>query len=146
LGHQVHTSWFLLVFIIIIVTVIVVAAILYSGSKTFDKKTIEFNWVYESCRKFNRLIRNISLQVFQFIIKKIDLGQYKDKNNYYHSFKTLFGGRPEDKIESRVVLTIDPYQHNDTNDYYYSLKPYLEVNPEQGLGHEPGWLTWVDPK
>jgi hypothetical protein len=87
---------------------------------------IELNWVYESCGKFNRLICNIPLQVFQFIVKKINLGQYKNKNDYYHSFKTLFGGRPEAKIGSRVVLTIDPYQHKDTDDYYYSFKTLLE--------------------
>jgi hypothetical protein len=74
------------------------------------------------------------------------LGQYKDKNNYYHSFKTLFGGRPEVKIRSKVVLTIDPYQHKDIYDYYHSFKTLLEVNPKQGPGHEPGWSTWVDSK
>jgi hypothetical protein len=64
------------------------------------------------------------------------LGQYKDKNNYYHNFKTLFGGRPEVKIRSKVVLTIDLYQHKDIYDYYHSFKTLLEVNPKQGPGHE----------
>jgi hypothetical protein len=56
------------------------------------------------------------------------LGQYKDKNNYYHSFKTLFGGRPEVKIRSKVVLTIDLYQHKDIYMIIIIvLKPYSRL-------------------
>jgi len=32
----------------------------------------------------------------------VDLGQNKDKNSYYHSFKTLLRGRPVARLGSQV--------------------------------------------
>ena len=42
----------------------------------------------------------------------------KNKNNYYHSFKTQLGGW----LGVRCVILIDPSQGNNKNNYYHSCK------------------------
>ena len=55
----------------------------------------------------------------------IDTSQYKDKNDYYHSFKTLLGGQFKARLGSWVRLIIDPSQHKDKNNYCYNFKTQL---------------------
>jgi hypothetical protein len=96
------------------------------------------------------------------------------KNDYYHSFKTCFGGQSEARPRSRVGVTINLGKHKEKNSYYHSFKTWLEdrsescvnrVNPNQhkikviiiivlkldsgvnsGIdpGHKTGEWTWVD--
>jgi hypothetical protein len=74
----------------------------------------------------------------------IDLVQFKDKSDYYHSFKTRLEGWPKTMFWSQVGLTIDLSQHNDKNDYYYSFKTWLGNQPGARTRLRPGWpLTRV---
>ena len=70
----------------------------------------------------------------------IDLGQHKDKNNYYHSFKIRLRGQPRVWPGSKVGLTIDLGQHKDTSCYYCSFKTRLEGKPRARLG---SWVEYI---
>jgi hypothetical protein len=54
------------------------------------------------------------------------MGQYNNKNNYYHNFKIQLEGRLVAKHKSQVGLTIDSGQCKDKNKYYHSFKTQLE--------------------
>jgi hypothetical protein len=64
----------------------------------------------------------------------------KNKNGYYHSFKTQIGGRSKAKfgtlVEARVMGRVDPGQRKNKNGYYYSFKLDSGVDLGQHLGHE----------
>jgi hypothetical protein len=64
----------------------------------------------------------------------IDPCQRKNKNGYYHNFKTELGGRPEFRLRSRAGLTVNPGQCKDKSGYYHSFKTQLEGR----LGTRPG--------
>ena len=55
-------------------------------------------------------------------LTRVDLGQCKDKNYYYHSFKTQLGSA-RGKAKSCIWLTIDPGQCNDKKIVIIIIKP-----------------------
>ena len=46
----------------------------------------------------------------------------KNKNGYYQSFKTWFGGRLEVRPESLARLIVNTGQYKDKNGYYHSFE------------------------
>ena len=47
----------------------------------------------------------------------IDLSQYEDKNNYYHSFKIRLKNRPRTRSTSQIRLTINVGQRKVKNSF-----------------------------
>jgi hypothetical protein len=63
----------------------------------------------------------------------IDLDQHKDKDSYYHSLKTVLGGRLGARLKSWAKLTINPSQCKDKKSYYHSFKIQLRGQLEARL-------------
>ena len=59
------------------------------------------------------------------MVNLVDMGQCKDKNDHYHSFKVQLKDRPKAIPRSQVGLTIDLDQCIDKNSYYHSFKTRL---------------------
>jgi hypothetical protein len=59
----------------------------------------------------------------------IDLGQLKDKNSYYHSFKTRLEDQPRVRLVSQVGLIVDPGQHKNKMVIINVLKSNFRVDP-----------------
>jgi len=52
-------------------------------------------------------------------LTRVDFGQCKDKNDYYHSFKTWLRSWLGARLGWQVELTIDSSQHKDKIGYYW---------------------------
>ena len=52
------------------------------------------------------------------------MGQFKDKNNYYHSFKIKLGGQPGQGQGHGLggSTWLDPSQYMNNNNNYYNFK------------------------
>jgi len=75
----------------------------------------------------------------------VNSGQYKDKNDYYHSFKTRLGGRLRQGLGhgSGKSTRVDPSQYINKNNYYNSFKTRLGSDLRQSSDHGWGELTWL---
>jgi len=70
---------------------------------------------------------------------------YKDKINYYYSFKTQLESWPRAKlgslVKARIMSQVDSSQYKNKNDHYHSFKTWFESRPEASPASRAGLIV-----
>jgi hypothetical protein len=79
---------------------------------------------------------------------RVDLDQCKDKNCYYHNFKTRLRGQPGQGPRYRLggLSWVDPSRCMNKNNYYHSFKTWLGSRHKTRFRSWAGRVNPADPK